>query len=372
MLKILHIDSERGWRGGQQQAAYLIEGLLKRGYETEVICQPESAFEMYCIENGIPHTAIRMRGEIDFFAARKISAICRKQQYQILHLHSAHAVATGLWVKLFYKKIKLIGVRRVISPLKKNFFSRFKYRTEMIEKHVCISAGIKNVMMENGVSEKRLVVIHSGIDLKKFDHLKPDPALKKEFGIPEDHIIVGTVAALSSDKDYPNLLKAARKIISENENVTFCAVGTGPDEKKIHQMAEDLDLGSRFIFTGYRSDVGSFLKIFDVFVLASMKEGLGTSLLDAQTCGLPLIGCNVGGIPEIISNEKNGLLVEAGNPQALSDAINKLVADKALRQRFGMAGKESVRFFDVEKTINRNIKLYRKINNEICGQLPST
>lgn len=361
MINVLHIDSERGWRGGQQQAAYLLEGLLEKGFKTALICQPDSEFEKYCINNELPYFSVKMRGEIDFLAAKRIAAICRKEKYNILHLHSAHAVSTGLWVKFFYKKLKLIGVRRVIAPIKKNPFSKFKYLSRMIEKHVCISESIKQVMINDGVPSDRLVTIHSGINLKKFNGIRPDADFKKQLGIPSDHIVVGTVAALSKDKDYPNLLRAAKTIIESTVNVTFCAVGTGPDEKEIHRLAEELNLGSRFIFTGYRKDVGNFLNTFDIFVLASYLEGLGTSLLDAQACGLPLIGCNVGGIPEVISHNESGLLVSSKDHWALAEAIRQLILNKSEREKFGFAGKENVKKFTIENTINKNIRLYNQI-----------
>jgi glycosyltransferase involved in cell wall biosynthesis len=361
MSGILHIDSERGWRGGQQQAIYLFEGLIDRGFNTAMVCKPGSELEKYCIKKDLPHFAINMRGEMDLFSARKIAKICKNKGYSILHLHSAHAVATGLWVKLFHHTLKLIGVRRVDFHIKKNPFSRFKYMSKMIERHVCISNNISKVMLEDGLPKERLVTIHSGIDLSRFDDVKPPANFKETLGIPEDHIVVGTVAALSGHKDYPNLLNAAKRVFELVDNVTFVSVGSGPDEKEIFNLKEELDLGDRFIFTGYRTDVGNFLKTFDVFVLASYLEGLGTSLLDAQVCSLPLIGCKTGGIPEVIENNVNGLLVPPRDHNALAEAIKKLVLDQDKRKTFGSAGKESVKMFSINNTISKNIDLYKTI-----------
>lgn len=361
MKAILHIDSERGWRGGQQQAVYLFEGLLKRGFHSAMVCQPESEMERYCREKKLPCFPVRMHGEADLFAARKISGLCRREGFDTLHLHSAHALATGLWAKLFYRKLKLIGVRRVDFHIKKNPFSRFKYLSRMVERHICISENIRDVMLEDGVTPERLVMIHSGVNLSRFEGVTPPDNFREDSGIPEGHIVVGTVAALAGHKDYPNLLNAAKLVIDSTENITFCAVGSGPDEKEILALADSLGLGGRFIFTGYRADVGNFLKTFDIFVLASYLEGLGTSLLDAQACGLPVIGCEAGGIPEIIENGKNGILVPSGDHFALADAIKKLAMDKNLREGFGVAGMASVEKFSIENTIEKNMELYTEI-----------
>lgn len=364
-MAILHIDSERGWRGGQQQAIYLFEGLLENGFKTAMVCQPDSELHHYCEKKNLPCFPIRMRGEVDLVAAGKIAAVCREHGFKLLHLHSAHALATGLWVKLFHRKLKLIGVRRVDFHIKKNPFSRYKYMSRKVERHVCISENIKNVMLEDGVPPERLVTIHSGINTERFINETLPDDFRESLGIPENHIVVGTVAALAGHKDYPNLLNAAKTVIERMDNVTFCAVGNGPDEVEIHALADSLQLGDRFIFTGYRTDVGHFMKLFDIFVLASYLEGLGTSLLDAQASALPVIGTDAGGIPEIITNDETGLLVPSGDSDALSDAICDLVSDKVKRERLAEAGKISVEKFSIETTITKNIELYSEIGVSI-------
>ena len=138
-IRVLHIDSERTWRGGQQQAAYLLEAMYEKGYETALVCRPGSEFESYCKKNKLPHYSIRMRGEVDFYSGYQIARICRRHGYNILHLHSAHAISTGLWTKLFNRSLILVGVRRVDFHIRNNAFSRYKYKTRMLDRLVCIS-----------------------------------------------------------------------------------------------------------------------------------------------------------------------------------------------------------------------------------------
>ncbi len=360
-IKVLHIDSERTWRGGQQQAAYLLEGMHKKGYKTALVCRSGSEFETYCRSKNLPVFPIPMAGEIDFFCGYRIAGICRTHGFKILHLHSAHAIATGLWAKLFFRPLKLIGVRRVDFHIRKNVLSRFKYKTPMLDRLVCISKKIYEVAKEDGIPEDKLRIIYSGVDLKKFDNDFPDLNFKEELGIPENHTVVGTVAAMAWHKDYPNLLKAAKKVLDRQKNITFCAVGSGPDEQQIVELREELGLGSRFILTGFRTDVGKFLKNFDIFVHASCMEGLGTSILDAQGACLPVIGSYAGGIPEIIQNQVNGLLVPARNPDALAGSILELVNNHTLRKKLGKKGKETVERFSIANTIENNLNLYREI-----------
>ncbi len=360
-INVLHIDSEKTWRGGQQQVAYLLEGVHARGYKTALVCQPSSALEAYCKTNQLPYYPVKMKGEMDILSGYKIAALCKKEQYNILHLHSAHAIATGLWTKLFYRSLKLIGVRRVDFHIRKNMFSRFKHSTPMLNRLVCISKNIAQVAKQDNIPEEKLVTIHSGVDVHKYRDTIPAFDFKKRFRMPEDHIIVGTVAAIAGHKNYPNLLHAARTVINETDNVTFCAVGDGPDEKEVHKLAGELHLGDRFIFTGFQKDVGSFLKSFDIFVLASYKEGLGTSVLDAQAVGLPVIGCDAGGIPEMIENGMNGILVPSRDSEALAAAIMDLVRNKDKRDMLGHSAKQTVTRFSIEETVRKNIDLYQRI-----------
>lgn len=363
-IRVLHIDSEKSWRGGQQQAAYLLAGLHRLEYGTALICPPGAAMESYCRSHSLPCHPIAMHGEIDIRAGYQIASLCKKRQFAIAHLHSAHALALGLWAKLFYPELRLVAVRRVDFHLRKNPISRYKYSTRRLDKIVCISRGIRNVMRLDGLPESKLVTIHSGVDLKKFEDVTPPLDFKKRLGIPENHILVGTVAAIAGHKDYPNLLHAAKKILQCTDNISFCAVGDGPDKKEIHTLARRLGLGSRFVFTGFRNDVGIFLKSFDIFVLSSYLEGLGTSILDAQGVGLPVVACNTGGIPEAVLDNENGLLVPPRDSRALSEAILKMANDEQMRLKFGCRAKETVEAFSIDITVQKNIALYRELIDE--------
>jgi glycosyltransferase involved in cell wall biosynthesis len=362
-VKVLHIDTEYCWRGGQQQAAYLLQGMIEKKYKTAMLCQPNSALHRFCANNDLPHFSLKIKGEYDIVAGYKIAQVCKIYRFNILHLHSAHAVSVGIWAKLFSPKLKLIAMRRVDFHISKNCLSYLKYSANIIDKIICISERIKQVLIEDGIPEKKLTVIHSGIDLKKYSNVIP-VNLYEKYNIPKDNIVVGTVAALVGHKDYPTLLHAAKKVIDTNSNVTFIALGSGKDERKIKKLAEDLRLKEKFIFAGFQENIGGFLKSFDIFVLSSKLEGLGTSILDAMAVGIPVIATEAGGIPEIIRNGKNGLLIPIQNPKDLAEAVILLANDKNRREQLVKAGKESVKKFDIHKTIQQNIELY----NSLCSK----
>lgn len=364
-IKVLHIDSEKSWRGGQQQAAYLNQSLVEKGIFTNFICQPSSKLYKYFCNNGLPSVPLRMRGELDVKAAYKIAGICRKNGYNILHLHSAHSMAIGLLAKLFHRQLKLIGMKRVDFRISKNFLSRVKYSSGWMDKIVCISEAIRNVLIEDGIPKAKLMTIHSGIDINKFSENKKSTSIREEFNIPAKNILIGTIAAVVGHKDYPNLLKAAEKVITKYEDVTFLAVGEGKDMDQTKALSAGMNLKDKFIFTGYRSDVGKFLKSFDIFVLASKMEGMGTSLLDAQAVGLPIVATKTGGIPEIIEDGLNGLLVEPQNPDALADSMSRLIEDTELRESLNKGALQHVKQFSISHNVEKYLELYNELLRDI-------
>lgn len=360
-IRVLHIDSELKWGGGQQQALYLFEGMLDKGYYALFACRPKSELKRYLEQHKLSYSEFKMSSEIDFLSSYKIASLCKKNNINILYLHSAGAHAIGLMAKVFYPKLKIIVVRRVSYDIRKNYLSQLKYKSSLVNTFVCISNDIKKVLLKNGVSKEKLKVIHSGIDLNKFTNIQPNPNLRRELRIPEGDIVIGTIAALEGAKDYPNLLNAAKIVTDKVDNVSFIAVGDGRDRNKIKELHNKLNLGKKFIFTGFQNDVGKYLLLFDIFVLASKKEGLGTSILDAQSLGLPVIATKTGGIPEVIKHNTNGVLVNPQSPEELASSIIDLVDNKAKREELGRKAKESVKDFSIDLNMEKHIDLIKSL-----------
>jgi L-malate glycosyltransferase len=360
-LNILHIDTEKYWRGGQQQVFYLHKTLVEKGFNSHLVCNKSSELKNKCVNDSIPYFEQKMRGEIDVLAAYKISRLCRKEKIDIIQAHSAHALSIGLLTKYFYTSPKLIGVRRVDFPINKNFFSQLKYNSKRIDKIVCISDYIKNVMISDGIKEEMLVTIRSGADIYKYRNVVPEANFKEKLGIGSDQFVLGTVAAFAGHKDYPNLLRAFKIVKEKKTNIKLCLVGDGPLKDDMMQFTKELKINDDVVFAGFRKDVGEFLHSFDIFILASKKEGLGTSIIDALSVGLPIITTNSGGIPELISNRNNGILVERRNPNQLAEAIIELIENPELRKNLGDEGIKSAKNFSIENTVINNIALYKDL-----------
>lgn len=358
---VLHLDTGKGWRGGQRQAVELFERMLKAGCRCRFVCRRGTPLRDYLQKGDLPFHTEPLRGELDLPSAFRIAGLCRRRGYQILYMHTAHALSIGLWAALFNRRLRTAAVRRVDFPIRRNPLSRIKYRTRMLDRIVAISENVRRVLLADGIPPEKITVIRSGIDIHRFDEARPDPGLRASLGMGEGDVLVGTAAAMVGHKDYPNLLRAAEMVVAGEPGVHFAAAGTGPMEGRIHRLAEDLDLEGRFHFLGRREDMGGFLRSLDVFVLASRMEGLGTATLEAMSVGLPVVGTDAGGIPEIIEDGVCGLVVPRENPADLARAIRRLCVDSGLRKRFGEASLERVRRFDIDTTAEKTLELCRSL-----------
>jgi len=357
-LMIFHLDTETEWRGGQQQAIYLIEGLIKRAIPVLLICRKDSKLYQYARKHHIPIETLPLLSEYDLFSALKLKTLIRKYRAKLLHCHNSHALGLAILTK-FFINIPIVASRRVDFPLQKNIFSTYKYNTKKLNKLICISDNIRRIVMKSNIPEEKLITIRSAIDITKADKNGDVTNVLPE--LPKSEFIIGTVAALTGHKDYPTLINAAEIVLKKKPNVKFVAIGAGKLQEELSHLIISKGLQEKFLFLGYKSNVYDYLKRFDIFVLASKLEGLGTSVLDALSCGKAIVATDAGGIPEMIVDRVNGLLVPKQNPEALANAIVELIADSELRDKLSRQAKESVGLFDITQLVEQHIELYNRL-----------
>jgi len=367
-VNILHLDDTIMWRGGQQQAWLLHRGLIRRGVHSVIAAPPESEMARRCAKDDLPFLPLDIRGEADLRAVFRLRRIAVRQGITICHAHTAHALSAALGLRMIHPAVRLIASRRVVFRVRKPLIGAIKYNNRFVDRVVCVSDAIRRLLTDDGVTPGKCVTIHSGIDPDRFKTENPGD-LRSRLGIPSRHLVAGTVAALTGEKDYPTLLRSAAAVISRMPDVTFVAVGDGPEAERIRALADSLHLKKRFLFTGYRPDVGRYLNLFDCFVLTCRREGLGTSLLDAQAWGLPVVATRTGGIPEIVEDGVTGFLVPPGSPGETADALLRILRNPALRRSMGDAARRHVLRFTADRMVEQTLALYRSLSEPGCGDV---
>jgi len=357
LIGVLHIDSAETWRGGQQQVLYLAERLTD--YDNIVVCPPQSPLAEKARAAGLKVLPVRMRGEWDIQAVHKLRNIIKKNSIKIVHLHSPHAHALGLLAAKSAGNCKVVLSRRVDFPIRKNILSRLKYFK--VDRIIAISGGVKRALIADGLSEEKIDVVYSGADIVRFQNVKGD-YLISEFGLTKNSWRVGNVAALAWHKDHKTLIEAARIVINEFPKATFLIAGEGPLRREIEILIEKLNLDENVKLLGFRQDIPEILSLLDLFVLSSSWEGLGTSLLDALASRLPVVASNVGGIPEIIRDGLNGILVAPEDPGALAQAIIHLLKNRDLARKMGEEGFRIVKEkFSVDRMVEQTRRVYDRL-----------
>lgn len=364
----LHVDTARTWRGGQNQVLLTVRGLRARGHEATIIAHPDGELRRRLRETDdlIPLTP---RTEMDVLAGWKLARLLKERQPDILHAHDAHAVAIAALAMSFVRTsipTRVVASRRVIFQLGQNIFSRWKYRR--VDRFICASSFIRTVLADDGISPKRLDVVYEGVDLVNLD-TAPRVNLHETFSLPEGAPIVGNVGALDPDKGQRYLIKAAQLVIRKIPNAQFLIVGQGVLEETLRRQIKNLNLETQVLLTGFRSDVLSLQKGFNVFVMSSLSEGLGTSVIDAMACGRPVVSTNVGGLPELVDPGKTGQLVSPHDPRSLAEAILSILQDKTLQVRYGHAASRRARqLFSADRMIDETVEVYHRM----AGTLPVT
>ena len=196
-------------------------------------------------------------------------------------------------------------------------------------------------------------VIHHGAELSAVS--APTRAsrahARSTLGIPQGALVVGSVGNFTPKKDHRNLLYAMARVVWRHRGVQLVLVGSGPLERELRDIVRSMGLAERVVFAGSRDDVVELYPAFDVFALSSRNEGLPISLLEAMAAGVPCVATSVGGVPEVVSNE--GLLVPAGDADAMADALSTLLGARQLREAVGAHAAQTARRFDITKAVHR-------------------
>ena len=362
-LKTLHIDGERTWRGGEQQALYLTMGLQRRGHEVTIACQPASPLAERAREAGMEVVEVRMRGEADFLAVLALRRLIRRGGFDIVHMHTSHAHALGCVAAALARRGRTIVSRRVDFGVAKNLISGFKYR-HGVDRFIAISEAIKKVLIDGGVAEQRIAVVHSGIDLKRFEDVPPS-CFREDLGFAPDAPVIGNVAHMADHKGQRYLMAAMPAVLAAEPRARLVVVGDGELRGALEAQVQELDIGHAVAFTGFRTDVPQWLDFFDVFVMSSHLEGLCTSVLDALAMRRPVVASAAGGLPEIIRHEETGLLVPPKDPEALAQGILRLLRDRDLGRRLAEAGRRRVEGeFSADSMVAGTLAVYDEVVHE--------
>ena len=296
----------------------------------------------------------------------KLSFLLRKNKIQILHTHGYFASTIGR-VSAFFARTPI-----VIAHAHTTYFS-FSKRNKFVEKSlshftdriVCVSKAVQKFVVEvEKIHPSKTCLIYNAAVVPDTRNLDEQTESERSLlGITNNDFVAVSVASLTSHKGHHILLDAAAIIMRKYPHFKLLTVGTGPLRGELEKHAKRSGIFNNTIFAGLKENVFPLLKFANIFVLASTeREGLGIALIEAMAAGLPLIGTRIGGIPEVIEEDVNGLLVAPGDAEALAAAIKTLIDSKELAERMGRQGEKMYHEkFSVPQMIRKLESLYDKL-----------
>jgi glycosyltransferase involved in cell wall biosynthesis len=359
-LRVLYVDTETVWRGGQEQLFSLISGLRRKGLTPALAAPARSPLARKAEKSGILVLDFRQRSEPSLPAFFRLRRILRENPVQIIHFNTPTPVIPGSLAARLTGVPVVVCSRRVNFPLNSRF-SLYKYNW-LIDRIFTVSDSIRRTLVTAGVREELVEVIYEGADLDWIDKLAPST-----LELPKNRFLIGVVAHLSQEKGHSTLLEAVHMLRHRTDlpEFTVLMVGDGKLRTELELSAKQLGLADCVHFTGFRGDSEALMKRFDLFCLPSLSEGLSSAILAAMAAGLPVVSTAVGGIPELVDDRVTGFLVPSGDSGELADRLARLLVSPELRRSFGAAGRRRIEdAFTVSRKLDATVAAYRKLLRE--------
>jgi len=357
-MKVLHVEGGRNLYGGALQVLYLLKGLQARGIENVLACPRGS--ELSRAAAGFAEVCgMRMGGDLDLPMIARIYRLIRSAQPDLIHLHSRigadvlGAIAAGL------AGVPVVHSRRQDNP-EMPWLARAKYRLH--DRVIAISEEVARVKLSEGLPPHKLRCVRDAVDAGAFQEPCDYAKFRAAFGLPEDSLVIGVVAQLIARKGHRYLLEAMPALIERFPTLHALFFGKGPLEPELRQQSQRLGITERIYFAGFRGDLPQVLPCLNVLVHPALREGLGVSLLQAASAGVPIVAFRAGGVPEAVRDGLNGLLVPPKDVEALRQAIGRVIGDPELARRLGAAGREvAEREFSIDAMVEGNLQVYQEL-----------
>lgn len=359
-MRILHVEGGRHLYGGAFQVLHLVRGLAARGHENLLACPRGCALAgaaaPFAEVHGLP-----MHGDADLLMVGRLYRLIRASRPDLVHLHSRIGadIMGGIAARL--AGVPVIHTRRVDNP-EPRWLVALKYRLH--DRVIAISDGIGRVLVDEGLPSAKLRVVRSAIDYERYVASTPVEcaAIRARLQVSADAFLIGVIAQLIPRKGHRFLLDALPELIAAHPEIQVRFFGQGPLADDLQRRIEVAGLSRHVRLAGFRDDLPEILPALDLVVHPALMEGLGVSLLQAASAGVPIVASRAGGIPEAVREGENGRLVPPGDVAALRAAIGTLLDEPKRRRALGMGGRALMaREFSIDAMVEGNLAVYREL-----------
>jgi len=356
-MKVLYVDLEREWRGGQSQALLTLLGLRERELQVELVAACDSPLATRSREAGvIVHDVARLG--LRARAGAEIRKLLARQSFDLAHLNEPHAL-TAAWLAGTHKRLPLLLSRRIGFPLRKGWISRARYAA--VERFVANSKNVAQSLMDCGIAPERISIVNEGVEIPALPSLEQRNKARSHWGAKEDEFLFGCVSVFVPEKGQRHLIEALATIRKSHPEVRLLLAGDGPCRGELVALAKRLGQLETVIFPGFVNNVANVYDALDAFAFPSEFEGLGTALQTAMAAGLPSISTSRGALAEVVDHERTTLVVEPDGKE-FATAMLRLMTDAGLRKKLSEAGRREVQArFSAERMVDGTIQVYEDV-----------
>jgi len=368
-VKILFLVNHLNIGGITSYILNLSCGLKQRGHSVFIASGGGGLLPKFK-ELGIGHIPIPIKTKNELspkiiLGAFKLSKIIKDNEIDIVHLHSRTTQVLGCLLH------KFTGVKHISTC--HGFFKRRLARRIFPcwgERVIAISEQVKEHLINDfKLNPSKIILVHNGIDMDRFKRFSAADREKAKLKLGlKSGPVVGIVARLSDVKGHKYLIGAMKSILAIYPEAQLLIVGEGKMEKELKRLTESFNIEKSVFFIPEAYDTREILPAMDIFVMPSLKEGLGLALMEAMASGLAVIGSRVGGIKTLITEGKNGLLFEPRDTEGLKEAIITLLADPKKREALAKGAEEFIKDnFSKDKMVLETERVYQEVINERAG-----
>ncbi len=365
-VRILRIIPSLEMGGVERTLTSILPRLDKYQYKVYLCCLFKRDKLADTIESlNIPIIKFKMRARLDFdgkyiAGIMRLARLMKKMQIDIVHTHLYRANLAGrIAAKLAGVPIIIANEHNIDSW--KKFPQRLSDRVlaGITNKIIVVSDAVKDFYVNKiGIHEHKIITIHNGVDISKFQTYVNTNKQREEFGIKPDEKVITTIGRLHQQKGHVCFLKAAQIIRKKKPNVKFLIVGDGPLRSQLKSMSEDLGISKNVVFAGLREDIPQILAMSDISVLASLREGLSITILESMASGKPVVVTDVGGNSEVVEHGKTGFIIPAQSPEDLALYSLNLINNQELAKKMGQEAKKRALNFSIDRMVKKTENLY--------------
>jgi glycosyltransferase involved in cell wall biosynthesis len=357
-MRILYVDLEREWRGGQSQALLTLAGLRRRGHEVELLTARDSPLANRASESGIIVHQVPRIGLRGWAARAMRSLIAAGKRFALLHLNEPHAL-TAAWLAKAHRQLPVLLSRRIGFPLQKNAASRARYRA--VERFVANSKDVAQSLIDSGIAIERISVVNEGVEIFPLRTPERRSTERKRWGVRENEFLFGCVSVFVPEKGQRHLIEALPLVRALRSEARLLLAGDGACRPDLEALTKRLGQTEAVFFPGFVTDVVQVYAALDAFVFPSEFEGLGTALQAAMAAGLPCISTKRGALGEVVDHERTALIAEP-NSKEFAAMMLRLINDEALRRNLSKAGRSEVeRRFSADRMVENTIRVYEDV-----------